>query len=95
MLYLLVRKPERKGGVAEAAWYLYKIDPTGQGKVLGSMKLPTSSEHLTIATSADKWFLIERGPVRERQQQDIANLVVIDSSVISRLSPLPDSCPAK
>src|SRR6202035_5434395 len=89
-LYLLGRKPEANG---RTGWYLYKIDPAGKGRILGSVKLPTSAEHLTVVVSKNDWFLLERGPVKQLQRQDIANMVVVHSWAISALSKFPDSCP--
>jgi hypothetical protein len=92
MLYLLARKPGLKD---QTAWYLYEINPTEKGKLLGSMRLPTSAEHLTVVPSKDHWFLLERGHVQALQRQEIARMDVIDSSAVATLTPLPSSCPSK
>jgi len=92
MLYLLARRPGSKG---QTAWYLYKIDPAGRGELLGSMKLPTTAEHLTVVPSKDHWFLLERGPVQALQHQVIARMDVINSPAIATLTPLPSTCPSK
>jgi len=90
MLFLLVRSPEAKGGTA---WWLYEIDPRSD-KILGRVRLPTSSNHVSLAPSETSWYLFERGPVGENQRQEIATMVVLRSSAVAALS-LPASCPMR
>jgi hypothetical protein len=78
-LYLLARKPQL-GGRTE--WSLYKIDPA-KDVILAKIILPTKAHHLSVAVSRDRWFLVQRGAVREGQRQDIDSMIVIAASDIS------------
>ncbi|MEP7012681.1 MAG: hypothetical protein ABJC13_20350 [Acidobacteriota bacterium] len=84
-LYLLTRSPESNQGTA---WKLHKIDPSGRGNVIGSIQLPTTANFLSVVTSPDNWYFIERKEVQEGSRQDIPSMIVIESSVIRNLREL-------
>ncbi len=96
-LYLLTREP---GGGGKTTWWLYQIDPTGAGSVLGRVRLPTSANahHLTIIPTPNRgWMIIERGkveldPSQQHQTQNVGPVVVISNAAIRSLS-VPTSCP--
>jgi hypothetical protein len=90
MLFLLTRTPDQKGGTA---WWLYEIDPRSD-RLLGQVRLPTSSNHITLAPSETAWYLFERGAVGENQKQETSTMLVLSSSAIDSLS-LPSSCPTR
>jgi hypothetical protein len=82
-LYILTRRPV--GDKVE--WLVFVLDE--QGKLVNTAKLPTSSEHVTISASGERWFVVERGPVVEWGQQEIYSILEIPSAWIdssSRLS---------
>lgn len=85
MLYLLVRRPEN----GATKWLLYQINPK-TGRIMGDpIRLPTSTEHLAIVTSPDRWFLIQRGKVLPLGQQKIETFVSVPASwITSERSPL-------
>jgi hypothetical protein len=87
MLYVLTRQPVS----GQTEWYLYQID-LATGGVISHHRLPTSANHLTIAASKTKWFLIQRGPVLELQKQAINDMVVVDDSAIRSSARLPTFC---
>jgi hypothetical protein len=60
MLYVLAREPNSTGGTQ---WLLFQVDPD-KGKLLGEVRLPTTSPHLVVVPGLDYWYLIERGTVR-------------------------------
>lgn len=81
-LFLLTRQP--RGDRTE--WSLHEIDPV-EGGVLGSpLVLPTRAEHLTVATSTDKWYFIEKGPVRGPATQEVQSILTIEAEAISNVS---------
>ncbi len=87
MLYLLTRNPDGKG----TAWTLWQINPTFE-EIVGYVRLPTSSDFLTIVPGDQKWFVLERGKVKESQQQDNGSMLVIPSDGIDSLKRL-QICP--
>jgi hypothetical protein len=89
-LYLLTRRHASD----RTSWYIYKIDPQKDENLSpkGGLKLPTSSNHLSVAVGNDKWFLLERGTVGETQRQRIDKMLIIDSSAVLAQEKLPDSC---
>jgi hypothetical protein len=96
LLYLLAREPAAGG---KTTWWLYRIDPAGDGSVSGRVRLPTNANHLTVIPTPDRgWMLIERGRVGldqsgQYQTQKVGPVVVISNAAIRALS-VPASCPA-
>lgn len=87
-LYILTRNPMGK----LTSWTLYKLDPQ-TGDLKGSMRLPTTINHLTVVTSPGRWLLLERGPVSgPAQYQEVPSILSIDSNAIKRLQTIR-SCP--
>jgi len=86
-LYLLTRRPN----LGRTEWSLYKIDPL-RDRVVSKVKLPTSANHLSVASSESKWFFIQKGPVQDRQRQDIDSMIVIDGSEFLSSKKFADSC---
>lgn len=70
-LYILTR--EQQGGRVE--WRVFVLD--GQHKLVGSVQLPSSAEHLTVVASDKKWYLIERGAVIDWGNQEIASILEV------------------
>lgn len=89
-LYLLTREPAQNSGTN---WYLHKIkiDPKGD-QLVGKVKLPTSSHHVTVVPSEGRWFIFERGIVDSIGSQEIPSIVSIATTAVRSLT-LPEACP--
>ena len=94
-LYLLTREP---AGGGKTTWWLYKIDPSGTGSVAARMRLPTTSNYLTVIPTPERgWMLVERGvvgfdPAQKHQTQKVGPVVVVSNAAIQSLAS-PKSCP--
>jgi hypothetical protein len=86
MLYLLARSPSESGATT---WWLYKIDPQ-KDKIVGKrLRLPTTSNHISIVPTSTSWFIFEKGPVQSKGSQKIETLITIPTSwIINPSSPL-------
>ena len=95
-LYLLTREPADRG---RTTWWLYQIDPAGNGSILGRVRLPTTSSHLTVIPTPDRgWMFIQKGkvvfdPVLNRNINDTVGPVVVVSNAAVRSRSLLTSCP--
>jgi len=86
-LYLLTREPEN----GATAWQLFQIDPA-QRKIIGEpMRLPTSTNHLSVVVGSASWYFIEKGPVLSSGSQEIKSMLEIKSSDISKHA-IPAQC---
>ncbi len=85
-LYLLGREPNGKEGATK--WTLYRVDPA-RDILEGQVALPTVSSHISIATSPDNFLVFERGRVGQDGGQNIASMILINSSVLSSRGPNP------
>lgn len=88
-VFLLTREPGSSGGTV---WKLHKIDPK-RDVLVGSVTLPTSTNHLTLVPTKDWWFVFEKKAVHAGGQQDIPTLLALPTSSVQSLS-LPASCPS-
>jgi hypothetical protein len=75
-LYVLTRKPVGD----QVEWLIFVLDD--QFKLVNTVRLPTSSPHLTIAASSESWLIVERGPVFEWGQQEVSSILEIPSAWI-------------
>jgi hypothetical protein len=82
-LYLLVRRPLKGTGTQ---WLLTRIDPR-RGKILGSVVLPTSANHLTLVPGADVWAFIEKGAVLGPGKQEIPSIRLLPSDWVEGRTP--------
>jgi hypothetical protein len=58
-------------------WTITKIDPAS-GRILGTAAIPTHANHLTIAPGAQRWAIIEKGPVKGwNDNQEIPSILFI------------------
>ena len=87
-LYLLARNPGRDN---KTQWNLHRLD-TNTGRVTGSVRLPTSSSHVTLVPSPDAWYVFERGRIiGPNQRQAITRMLSINAAAI-RVMEMPKDC---
>jgi hypothetical protein len=88
-LWLLGRRPRVEGGTE---WTLHRIDPgdsTTRSRVLSTLYLPTTAEHVAIAPGDDYWSLLEKSSVKALGQQDVKALVRLPAKWLTQArSPL-------
>jgi len=82
-LYLLGREPKPRGGTD---WWLFRIDAE-TGALAGKALLPTRAQHLSIVTSAESFYLIERGPVNPYGGQEIDTMVAVPVTLLEQAAP--------
>ena len=86
-LYLLTREPEN----GATTWRLFQIDPA-QRKILGEpMRLPTTTNHLSVVVGSASWYFLEKGPVLSSGSQEIKSMFEISNSAISKRA-IPAQC---
>lgn len=91
-LYVLTREPSAAQGTE---WRLFQLDPE-RGTYLGSVRLPTNADHVSILPAEPSWYVVERsGSLEEWGQQQINQMLQIPKTWIERPqdSPLSSSAP--
>lgn len=76
-LYLLTREPAPEG----TRWRLHQIDPAAD-RLMHSMTLPTRANHIFLVPGAERWAIVEKGPVVAAGQQAIPSAVLVPSAWI-------------
>lgn len=80
-LYVLSRRPSPSGGGTE--WELHQVDLGGL-TVTGTLRLPTTADHLNILPTTDSWYVVERpGEVAGFGKQAISSVLEIPRSWIA------------
>jgi hypothetical protein len=74
-LFLLTRQPV---GPDKTRWRFHVVDP-GQDRILRSLALPTSANHLIVAPGARFWAILEKGPILRSGEQEIGELLLLPS----------------
>jgi len=84
-IYLLTREPDPQAGLGKRAtiWLLHQIDPRND-KLLGSIRLPTTANHLTIVPSPSTWYIFEKGRVTGGAQQRIESILRVPADWVAR-----------
>lgn len=77
-LYLLTRRPKEPG---HTLWELHQIDPV-EDRLIRTLTLPTTAHHLFLVPGAERWALVEKGPVIGPGEQDIQRAVLVPSGWI-------------
>lgn len=85
-LYLLSRRPHpsRNGGTQ---WRLSQIDPNynnGQGRIVGTVEIPSRANHLFAVPGPENWAFVEKGPVLGLTEQDVQSVLTISSPSLLR-----------
>jgi len=90
LLYLLYRQP----GDLATVWSLAQIDPGPENaRVLGTVTLPTSANHLTVVPGDRNWAFLEKGPVQAFGKQKIDSVLFVASDRVASLSSDTPLCP--
>ncbi len=71
--------PETVGG--STLWRLHVIDPVAD-RLERSILLPTRADHLVVVPGAERWALVEKGPVTGPALQPIPSMVLVPSGWI-------------
>ncbi len=82
-IYLLGREPTPGG---ESVWWLFRISAQ-TGALMGKALLPTRAQHLSIVTSPESFYLIERGPVNPSGRQEIDTMVAVPVTLLEQAHP--------
>jgi len=95
-LYLVWRSYSR---ARAQEWFVTKIELFGDGnsrtsgvKILGTMKLPTTANHLMVVPGPKYWALIEKGPVEGFGLQEERILRYVPSPMIEAFNPNGTLC---
>lgn len=88
-LWLLGRRPRAEGGTE---WTLRRIDPgnaNSRSRLLYTLFLPTTAEHLAIAPGDEHWSILEKSSVKALGRQDADALLRLPGEwLLSKDSPL-------
>lgn len=80
-LYLLARDYDETSG--ERRWYVHELAVDGDGsRIVGSVRLPTHAEHVTVAPGPVSWVVLERAEVAGHMQQSIPSMLRVPSGWI-------------
>jgi len=72
-LFLLTRQPGAEG---KTHWQLHQIDPVAD-RLVRSLTLPTTANHLVVAPGPKVWAFLEKGPLIRSGHQEIGDLLLI------------------
>jgi hypothetical protein len=78
-LYVLARDPSPNG---LPKWWLFRVDPSKGGAIVGKALLPTTAQHLSIVVSPETFYLIERGEVNRYGGQVINSFVTVPADLL-------------